>query len=77
MKKISVGIIFGGKSSEHRVSLQSAKNIVEAIDQQLFDISLIGIDENGRWRVLNPLHYLENDKNPKLISMVSSTSNDL
>ena len=68
MKKISVGIIFGGKSSEHRVSLQSAKNIVEAIDQQLFDISLIGIDENGRWRVLNPLHYLENDKNQKIVT---------
>ena len=72
MKKIRVGIIFGGKSSEHRVSLQSAKNIIDAIDLERFDISLIGIEKNGHWRVLNPRHYLENSHNPKLISLTDS-----
>ena len=32
-KKIRVGILFGGRSAEHEVSLQSAKNIIEAIDR--------------------------------------------
>ncbi|MEK7494238.1 MAG: D-alanine--D-alanine ligase A, partial [Patescibacteria group bacterium] len=42
-KKIKVGIIFGGKSAEHEVSLRSAKNIIEAIDKEVYDPVLIGI----------------------------------
>ena len=45
MSKLRVGIIFGGKSAEHEVSLQSAKNIVDAIDKQKFDVTLLGIDK--------------------------------
>jgi len=74
MAKIRVGIIFGGKSSEHRVSLQSAQNIVDAIDQQKFDISLIGIDQDGTWRILDATHYLEHGNDPKLIALVSRES---
>jgi D-alanine-D-alanine ligase len=48
-KKITVGIIFGGKSAEHEVSLQSAKNIYDAIDRDRFDPVLIGIDKGGKW----------------------------
>ena len=47
--KMRVGILFGGRSAEHEVSIQSAKSIVEAIDKNRFDISLIGIDRDGRW----------------------------
>jgi D-alanine-D-alanine ligase len=36
-KKIKVGIIFGGKSAEHEVSLQSAKNVIEAIDKDKYE----------------------------------------
>lgn len=43
MKKLRVGIIFGGKSAEHEVSLQSAKNIIDAIDKAKFDVTLLGI----------------------------------
>ena len=39
-KKIRVGILCGGKSGEHEVSLQSAKNIVEAIDRETYDAYL-------------------------------------
>lgn len=76
MAKIRVGIIFGGKSSEHRVSLQSAQNIVDAIDQQKFDISLIGIDQDGGWRILDNAHYLENGHDPKLISLAPHETTD-
>lgn len=69
MGKIRVGIIFGGKSSEHRVSLQSARNIVDAIDLQKFDLSLIGIDQDGTWRILDATHYLEHGHDPKLIAL--------
>ncbi|MES2552541.1 MAG: D-alanine--D-alanine ligase family protein, partial [Pseudomonadota bacterium] len=49
MKKIKVGILFGGKSVEHEVSLQSARNVIEAIDRDKFDIVLIGINKDGQW----------------------------
>jgi len=49
VKKIKVGILFGGKSVEHEVSLQSARNVIEAIDRDKFDIVLIGINKDGQW----------------------------
>jgi D-alanine-D-alanine ligase len=45
VSKLRVGIIFGGKSSEHEVSLQSARNIVDAMDKQRFEVTLLGIDK--------------------------------
>ena len=52
MGKTRVGIIFGGKSAEHEVSLQSAKNILDALDKERFDVSLIGIDKRRLVRVV-------------------------
>ena len=49
-KKITVGLLFGGKSSEHEVSLQSAASILAAIDQTKYNIVLIGITKEGQWR---------------------------
>ena len=50
-KKIRVGILFGGRSAEHEVSLQSAKNIVDAIDKNKYEVVLIGIDKKGGWHL--------------------------
>ncbi len=50
-KKLRVAILFGGKSAEHEISLQSAKNIVEAIDKKKYHIVLIAIDKKGRWHL--------------------------
>lgn len=55
MKKTVVGILFGGKSAEHEISLLSAKNVYEAIDREKFEPILIKIDKTGCWE-------LENDK---------------
>jgi D-alanine-D-alanine ligase len=48
-KKIRVAILFGGRSAEHEISLISARNIVEAINKEKYEIVSIGIDKKGRW----------------------------
>ena len=48
-KKINVALLFGGKSAEHEISLRSAKNVIEAIDKDKYNLSLIGIDKKGNW----------------------------
>jgi len=67
--KITVGIIFGGKSAEHEVSLQSAKNVYDAIDRSRFDPVLIGIDKNGVWRSTGGSLSLLNSNDPSSISL--------
>ena len=48
-KKLRVGIVFGGRSGEHEVSLLSAASILHAIDRERFDVTPIGITKEGRW----------------------------
>lgn len=72
MPKKKVGIIFGGKSAEHEVSLQSAKNIVDAIDKDKYDVVLLGIDKQGKWHINDQSSYLINSENPKLIQLNKS-----
>jgi len=48
-RKLRIGIIFGGKSTEHEVSLQSAKNIFQFINKEKYKVVLIFIDKKGRW----------------------------
>ena len=48
-RKIRVGVIFGGKSGEHEVSLMSAKSIMRAIDKGKYEVVPIGITHAGRW----------------------------
>lgn len=49
MAKTKVGILFGGKSVEHDISVISAQNIAKYIDNSLFDITRIGISKSGDW----------------------------
>lgn len=74
MSKLRVGIIFGGKSAEHEVSLQSAKNIVDAIDKNRFDVTLLGIDKKGEWHINDASNYLINAENPSLIALNRSNN---
>ncbi|MDU5503302.1 MAG: D-alanine--D-alanine ligase family protein [Enterobacter sp.] len=69
MAKQRVGIVFGGKSAEHEVSLQSAKNIVDAIDKSRFDVVLLGIDKQGQWHVNDASQYLLNAHDPAHIAL--------
>jgi D-alanine-D-alanine ligase len=58
MKK-KVSIIFGGKSSEHEVSIRSAFNIYKALDKNLFEAYLLGISKQGTWYLLTEKNILE------------------
>jgi len=49
IKKIRVGIIFGGRSGEHEVSFCSASSIIKAIDKGKYTVVPIGITKEGRW----------------------------
>ena len=49
MKKLRVGILFGGRSGEHEVSLLSAASVLNAIDKQKYEVVPIGITKEGRW----------------------------
>ncbi len=58
-KKIRVAVLFGGKSAEHEVSIQSAKNVVHSLDKNKYEPVLIGIDKQGVWHQLNENFLLE------------------
>ena len=48
-KKLRVGVLFGGRSGEHEVSLLSAASVLKFIDREKFDVVPIGITKEGRW----------------------------
>ena len=64
-KKLRVGILFGGRSGEHEVSLLSAASILKAIDRKKFDVVPIGITKEGRWLGAGDAHsLLDGDSSP-------------
>ncbi|MEE8587048.1 MAG: D-alanine--D-alanine ligase family protein, partial [Acidobacteriota bacterium] len=58
-KKIRVGILFGGRSAEHEVSLQSARNVFEALDKEKYEPVLIGIGKDGSWHLSDSSRLLQ------------------
>ncbi len=48
-KKLRVGVVFGGRSGEHEVSLVSATSIIQALDKEKYEVVPIGITPEGRW----------------------------
>lgn len=57
-EKIIVGILFGGPSAEHEVSIQSAKNVYEALDKEKYEPVLLGITKKGNWIPLSHDEFL-------------------
>jgi D-alanine-D-alanine ligase len=49
MSKLRIGILFGGRSGEHEVSLLSAASVLQAIDKEKYEVVPIGISKDGRW----------------------------
>lgn len=68
-KKLTVGILFGGKSVEHEVSLQSACNVLSAIDRTKYHPVLIGIDKTGHWHLYDSSNFLLDPDDPKRIKL--------
>ncbi|HXJ17573.1 MAG TPA: D-alanine--D-alanine ligase family protein [Candidatus Polarisedimenticolia bacterium] len=56
LKRLRVGIIFGGRSGEHEVSLASATSVIRALDPEKYEAVPIGITKDGRWLVGTGAH---------------------
>jgi D-alanine-D-alanine ligase len=59
MAKLRVGLVYGGRSVEHEVSLQSATSILRNLDPSRYEVWLVAIDHDGRWRLGAPGTSLE------------------
>ncbi|MFN2149114.1 MAG: D-alanine--D-alanine ligase family protein [Anaerolineales bacterium] len=85
-ERIRLGVIFGGRSGEHEVSLMSARSVISALDPQRYEIVEIGISKEGRWfgghdvlaafeggriESLSPVFLLAEPENPGLLQRVS------
>jgi len=58
MSKLRVGVLFGGRSGEHEVSLLSAASVIEAIDKSKYEVVPIGITKQGHWVTSGPAEQL-------------------
>lgn len=68
-KKLRIGILCGGRSAEHEISLISAKSVIEALDKDKYEIHIIGIDKTGAWHLRENDHFLNHAEDPKLIHL--------
>ncbi len=67
--KTRVAILFGGRSAEHEVSIQSAKNVARALDKNKYELTLIGIDKKGKWYLNEVSRFLLESQNPQLLKL--------
>src|SRR6266516_4630179 len=68
-RKLRVGVIFGGQSGEHEVSLAGAASVLAAIDRERFEAVPIGITRDGRWLMGgDPLQALSHDAAPRALA---------
>ncbi|UAJ64804.1 D-alanine--D-alanine ligase [Candidatus Schneideria nysicola] len=63
-RKKNIAIVFGGKSHEHQVSLESSRNIFNNLNRNKYNITLIRVDKNGRWILEYSSLYLKKISNP-------------
>lgn len=68
-QKIRVGLLFGGRSAEHEISLRSAKNVAEALNRDKYEVILIGIDKEGQWHLNEASRFLLHPNDPKQIQL--------
>lgn len=74
MSKTVVCLVCGGQSAEHEVSLQSARNVLAAMNRDRFDVVLVGIMKNGVWNYYeDQACFLDHADDPKLVRL-SETS---
>jgi D-alanine-D-alanine ligase len=66
-KKIRVGIVFGGQSAEHEISILSARNVLAALDLARFEPVLIGIDKTAHWLMQDAQKLLASARDPRLV----------
>ncbi len=50
-KRLRVAVLLGGKSSEHEISLESARSVLQALDPERYDVATVAIERDGRWEL--------------------------
>lgn len=73
MKKIKVAVLFGGRSTEHEISLLSAQNIIKSMNRDKYEPVLIGIDKSGKWFFQEESMKLLHANDPKQIALTGLT----
>jgi D-alanine-D-alanine ligase len=71
MKKLNIGILLGGKSAEHEISLISALNVYNSLDKKKYNAVLIGIDKKGKW-FLQDKSFSTNSLDPQKVKLKKS-----
>ena len=82
MKKLRIGILFGGRSAEHEVSLRSAASVVAALDRAKYEVVPIKIEKDGSWELPSAgahpfLEGIVGDLSKKVALLADPTSPDL
>jgi D-alanine-D-alanine ligase len=68
-QKVRVGILFGGQSAEHEISILSARNVLAALDRSRFDPVLIGIDKSGKWLAQDERRLIGASRDPREVQV--------
>lgn len=68
-QKVRVGILFGGQSAEHEISILSARNVLAALDRSRFDPVLIGIDKSGKWLAQDERRLIAASRDPREVQV--------
>jgi len=71
-QKLNIGVLCGGKSSEHRISLISAQNVIASLDTERYNPVIIGIDPAGQWYYYPDGLDLKNGDNPSKVELIKS-----
>ena len=76
--KLTVAVVFGGKSSEHDVSCMSGVTIMKALDREKYDVILIGITKDGHWLLADSIDDVESGawRNSKIQAIISPDAQD-
>jgi D-alanine-D-alanine ligase len=70
-KRLRVGVLFGGRSGEHEISLRSALTVMSAMDPKRYEIVPIGIGHDGRWYLEHDALKMLAEKTPHLAALTS------
>ena len=68
-KRLTVGVLFGGRSAEHEVSILSARHVIAALDPERFDVVPIGIARDGRWVLQSVTRLLRDKGDPRFVQL--------
>lgn len=71
-KKLRVAVMFGGRSAEHEVSLNSARNVAAALNKDKYEVVLIGIGKDGKWYLNDQSKFLLEKPTPEFVTLTAS-----